>query len=197
MKPLLLFLLPTLTSATPSHRVVEGLTNVFWLATWASLASYASALNVANAGYYFVLAGRQLGIGSDAPPPPPHGAGGPDGGRGPGSAGAGSVGGGPGGPGPTGSSAAAAARSSIQAARISIAVDAGLGAVIWVLFIITLIATSEYLSSSQSPLLGFHRRRHVSPILMPAGSTDTMRKACPLSIIAKTAERQRREKART
>ncbi|KAK8097136.1 uncharacterized protein PG998_005359 [Apiospora kogelbergensis] len=126
-----------------AHIVVEGLTNVFWLATWASLASYASALNVANAGYYFVLAGRQLGIGSDAPPPPPHGAGGPDGGRGPGSAGAGSVGGGPGGPGPTGSSAAAAARSSIQAARISIAVDAGLGAVIWVLFIITLIATTE------------------------------------------------------
>ncbi|KAK6855150.1 hypothetical protein PG990_008556 [Apiospora arundinis] len=125
-----------------AHIVVEGLTNIFWLATWASLASYASALNVANAGYYFVLAGRQLGIASGAPPPPPgpDGGFGPDGGRGPGG-----NGGRPGGAGSSSAgqaSAAAAARSSIQAARIAIAVDAGLGAVIWVLFVITLIATS-------------------------------------------------------
>lgn len=31
------------------QRVVEGLTNVFWLAAWATFASYATALNLVNA----------------------------------------------------------------------------------------------------------------------------------------------------
>ncbi|KAK8018368.1 hypothetical protein PG991_007558 [Apiospora marii] len=127
-------------------RVIEGLTNIFWLATWASLASLASALNVARAGYYYVLTGRQVGIGAGqpAPPPPPPDCG-PDG-RGPGcngvGAGAGGVPGGGAGAGAAAASAAATARSTIQAAKIAICVDAGLGAVIWVLFIITLIATT-------------------------------------------------------
>lgn len=160
-----------LTPSTPlSSRVVEGLTNIFWLATWASLASYASALNVANAGYYFVLAGRQLGIASGAPPPPPgpDGGFGPDGGRGPGG-----NGGRPGGAGSSSAgqaSAAAAARSSIQAARIAIAVDAGLGAVIWVLFVITLIATSK-LAAPPSFYTHFTSPYHSS--LAALGSTDT------------------------
>ncbi|KAK7932096.1 hypothetical protein PG985_002808 [Apiospora marii] len=134
------FAIPFLT------RVIEGLTNIFWLATWASLASLASALNVARAGYYYVLTGRQVGIGAGqpAPPPPPPDCG-PDG-RGPGcngvGAGAGGVPGGGAGAGAAAASAAATARSTIQAAKIAICVDAGLGAVIWVLFIITLIATT-------------------------------------------------------
>ncbi|KAK8044257.1 hypothetical protein PG993_004281 [Apiospora rasikravindrae] len=133
-----------LTPTTLHTRVVEGLTNVFWLAAWASLASLASALNVARAGYYYVLTGRQAGIGADQPPPPPpppHEAGGPpDYGRGPGGAGAGAGAGAN--PAAAASAAAATARSTIQAAKVAICVDAGLGAVIWVLFVITLIATS-------------------------------------------------------
>ncbi|KAK8070150.1 hypothetical protein PG994_006766 [Apiospora phragmitis] len=126
-----------------STRVVEGLTNIFWLAAWASLASLASALNVARAGYYYVLTARQIGLigAGQAQPPPPPPDGGPDGGRGPGGVGVGGPGVGAGGA-AAAASAAATARSTIQAAKIAICVDAGLGAVIWVLFIVTLIATT-------------------------------------------------------
>ncbi|KAK8053133.1 hypothetical protein PG996_012434 [Apiospora saccharicola] len=141
-----------LTLATPCLiSIIEGLTNIFWLATWASLASLASALNVARAGYYYVISARQAGF---SPPPPPPDCG-PDG-RAPGcngagagigagaGAGAGGVPAGGAGAGSAAASAAATARATIQAAKVAICVDAGLGALIWVLFIITLIATSEF-----------------------------------------------------
>ncbi|KAK7992534.1 hypothetical protein PG988_001328 [Apiospora saccharicola] len=147
-----LTLVPVLTLATPCLiSIIEGLTNIFWLATWASLASLASALNVARAGYYYVISARQAGF---SPPPPPPDCG-PDG-RAPGcngagagigagaGAGAGGVPAGGAGAGSAAASAAATARATIQAAKVAICVDAGLGALIWVLFIITLIATSEF-----------------------------------------------------
>ncbi|KAK7943468.1 uncharacterized protein PG986_012581 [Apiospora aurea] len=151
-----------------AHIVIEGLANVFWLAAWASLASLASALNVARAGYYYVLAARQtLGTGvyqpQRPPPPPPHEIGvPPDGGRGPGGAGAGAGASSA----AAASAAAATARSTTQAAKVAICVDAGLGALIWVLFVTTLIATSEFFSFSLSCLpysrptyaLRFYRR---------------------------------------
>ncbi|KAK8085623.1 hypothetical protein PG997_006894, partial [Apiospora hydei] len=143
------------TPRPPFTRVIEGLTNVFWLATWASLASLASALNVARAGYYYVLAARQTpGPGAyqpqPPPPPPPHEIGvPPDGGRGPGGAGAGAD------AGASSAAAAATARSTIQAAKVAICVDAGLGALIWVLFVITLIATSESFPSLYLAYLTF------------------------------------------
>lgn len=105
------------------NRVLEGLTNIFWLASWATFASYATALNVAGAGRG--LARRDRDDDDD----------GPSAGIAAGLAAAGL--------GPKAAKAGNAA-SLRSAADIAIAVDAGIGAVIWVLFIVTLFTTGQF-----------------------------------------------------
>jgi hypothetical protein len=131
------------------QRAIEALTVIFWLATWAVLASYASALNLAGAGRAVTVTGltrrgppspsddyddEGLGIAASATAT--------DAASGLGmaiatnpSAKTSSA---------PGSALQVSSASAIQAAEISIGVDAGLGAIIWVLFIITLVMTSEY-----------------------------------------------------
>ncbi|KAH8898321.1 hypothetical protein GQ53DRAFT_881388 [Thozetella sp. PMI_491] len=100
---------------------VEALTNIFWLASWATFASYASAINLPGAGR---AVGRR-----QAPPGP---AGGP----------ATQATTTPTGLGPTAAGGLASnSASAVLAAEIAIAVDAAIGAVIWVLFCITLLMT--------------------------------------------------------
>lgn len=89
-----------------AHISVEALTNIFWLASWATFASYASAINLPGAERTF--------------PPPPETT-------------------------VDGSSPVFdftwSTASEVMAAKVAIAVDAAIGAAIWVLFCVTLFAT--------------------------------------------------------
>lgn len=112
-------------------RAVEAITNIFWLGSWAAFAGYATALNVAGR----TLARRQgviVGLRGSA-------------------AAAGTVVGtvvssGNGvdlnasGLGPE---VMASSASAVSAAKIAVAVDAALGAVVWVSFIVTGVMTGE------------------------------------------------------
>lgn len=107
----------------PPPSIFESLGVIFWLAAWATLASYASALNVGGA-FRAVIVGlqrRQYAYPPGyAPPPPP-----------------------PGGYAVPGYAAPASHVTTVEAAKAAIAVDAGLGAVVWILAIATLILSGE------------------------------------------------------
>jgi hypothetical protein len=96
------------TRLTPelSRSSVEALTNILWLASWATFASYASAINLPGAGRTF-------------PPPPETTVDGPS----------------------QVLDFTWSTASEVMAAKVAVAVDAAIGAVIWVLFCITLFAT--------------------------------------------------------
>jgi len=106
--------------------MLEVLTNIFWLSSWAVLASYADAWNVTGVGRTFApRQGLLAALPSIAKGPaegPANMAGLAEG--------------------PAGVLTANLG-ASMKSADIALAFDAALGAVIWVLFIVTLLSTSE------------------------------------------------------
>lgn len=112
-----------------TYSILESLTNVFWLATWATFASYAGALNLAGAGVDVNNRNLNTAAWSNPTTTTTRTVNAPN-----------SLG-------PTGLPGASSAdpfrvtQQTIYAAEICIGIDAGLGALIWVLFVVSLILT--------------------------------------------------------